>query len=109
MYIPNLEFFILITKLNRRLHVSSCNKSFPLSPNYYDIMDINNSHMKEFLPPGRLSEKVCRVGTYRVKDTYLGTFRTFFRVSRLEVFCRKGVLRNFAKIYRKSSVPELLF
>ena len=31
------------------------------------------------------------------------------RSSRLEVFCKKGVVRNFAKIHRKTPVPESLF
>ena len=30
------------------------------------------------------------------------------RSSRLEVFCKKGVLRNFEKIQRKAPVPETL-
>ena len=32
-----------------------------------------------------------------------------YRSSRQEVFCEKGVLRNFAKIHRKRPVPESLF
>ena len=31
------------------------------------------------------------------------------RSSRPEVFCKKGVLRNFPKIHRKTPVPESLF
>ena len=31
------------------------------------------------------------------------------RSSRPEVICKKGVLRNFTKIHRKTPVPESLF
>ena len=34
---------------------------------------------------------------------------TLFRSTRPEVFCEKGVLRNFTKIHRKTLVPEPLF
>ena len=32
-----------------------------------------------------------------------------FRSSRSEMFCKKGVFRNFAKIHRKTPVPESLY
>ena len=34
---------------------------------------------------------------------------TYARGSRLDVFCKKGVLKNFAKFTRKTHMPEFIF
>ena len=48
-------------------------------------------------------------GLKGTKDTTLTSLEAASRSSRLDVFCKKGVLRNFAKIQRKTPVPESLF
>ena len=32
-----------------------------------------------------------------------------YRSSRPEVFCKKDILRNFAKVHRKAPVPQTIF
>ena len=110
--VKQIEFLGLVTDTEKMTFVLSEEKLKHVSQQCQEIFKQPKTSVLNLTKLiGMLSSTVQAILSARTQFLYLQKEQILAlnRISHPEMFCKKGVLRNFTKIHRKTPVPESLF